>query len=129
MSKGRILVVDDDPDTVKLLARRLSNDGYSVSSASDGISCMAQVRREDPDLVVLDLQIPAGDGYLTLEQLRDNPHWSRLPVVVLTGSSAEEARKRAMRAGATACFEKTTPSEEFLETISRLMEQSQSYSL
>ena len=121
MTRGRILVVDDDPDVVRLLSLRLSKDGYEVSSAADGVACMAHVRREDPDLVVLDLGIPAGDGYLTLERLRDNPHWARLPVVVLTASSDADARASAMRAGAHAFFQTTAGTQEFLETISRLL--------
>jgi CheY-like chemotaxis protein len=121
MPKGRILVVDDDPDTLSELAGRLHGDGYSVCSASDGTSCMAQVRREDPDLVVLDLHSPAGDAYLTLEHLRDNPHWSKLPVVVLTADGGSDTRTRATRAGATAFFDETTDSQAFLEMISRLV--------
>ena len=127
MARGRILVVDDDSDIVRLLSTRLRNDGYDVISAAGGIAYMAQVRRHDPDLVVLDLGIPAGAGVLTLERLGDNPHWSRLPVVVLTGQSEPETRARAMRAGATALLEKTAGSQEFLETISRLVGGEQSY--
>ena len=122
MRRGRILLVDDDPDVVHRLASSLSGDGYDVSSASDGLSCMAQLRREDPDLVVLDLEISAGGGYRTLERLRDNPHWARLPVVVLTTRQASEARACAMRAGASALLATTAEARELLDTISRLVD-------
>ena len=122
MPKGRILVIDEDPSTLALLSSQLSGDGYDVSSASGGMACMAQVCRDDPDLVVLALGLPACDGYLTLERLRDNPHWTHLPIVVFSASTQAEARARAMRVGATAFFEKTQGWEELLETILRLVE-------
>ena len=121
MARGRILVVDDDQEIVQTLSVCLRDNGYDVTSACDEASCMACVRRDDPDLVVLDLGIPAGHGFLTLERLRVNPHWARLPVVVVTTRAERSAAALAMRAGATVCFETATLSPELLETISRLI--------
>ena len=114
MTRGRILVVDDDPDVVRLLSLRLSYDGYQVSSAADGVACMAQVRREDPDLVVLDLGIP-----------RAPPRQPALGPAAGCRSHGDQRRRRAraMRAGADAFFEKTAGIQEFLQTISRLLQE------
>jgi len=118
--KKRILVVDDDPDIVRLLSKRLREDGYHVDSAGDGIACMSEIRRNRPDLVVLDLGLPAGDGFVTLERLRTNAAYEGLPVVVLTGRDASECEQQAIDAGANAFFQKTAGRDEFLATISRI---------
>ena len=129
MARGRILVVDDDQEIVQTLSVCLRDNGYDVTSACDEASCMACVRRDDPDLVVLDLGIPAGHGFLTLERLRVNPHWARLPVVVVTTRAERSAAALAMRAGATVCFETATLSPELLETISRLIADTRPYAV
>jgi len=124
LCKGRILVIDDDPRTADMLTRRLGGDGYDVSLARCGVECLSMLRRDDPDLVVLELGTPACDGYLTLERLRDNPHWKNLPIVVVAETVAESARVRSLRLGATAFFQKEAGAEEMLEAISRLVEES-----
>jgi DNA-binding response OmpR family regulator len=116
--RSKILLVDDDPDTLRLLSKRLMACGYEIFLASDGVAAMTEVRRQSPDLIVLDLGLPAGDGFMTLERLRDNPIFGTISVVVLTGQDASEARTRAMDMGAKAFFEKTVGTEEFLGTIS-----------
>ncbi len=121
-ARKKILIADDDPDVVQLLTHRLRQSGYDVESAPDGVSCMAQVLHQNPDLLVLDLGLPAGDGYLTLERLRGNASFSSLPVVVLTGRRSAQAREHAMAVGATAFFQKSVGRDEFLGTIDRLTE-------
>jgi DNA-binding response OmpR family regulator len=121
MARGRILVVDDDQNFAQTLAVSLRDNGYEVTSACDEASCMACVRRDDPDLVLLDLGTPSGHGFLTLERLCVNPHWERLPVVVVATKTQGSAPDLAMRAGASAYFESEGVSAELLETISRLV--------
>ncbi len=126
MSKNsKILLVDDDPDTLLLLSKRLKEHGYSVCSAGDGVACMAEVRKEEPNLIVLDLGLPAGDGFVTLERLQSNLHYASIPVVVLTARQASEVRDRALAAGASAFFEKTAGKEEFLSAIWQLLSENQ----
>ena len=57
-AKTKVLVVDDDPDTLRLLSKRLREAGFLICAAGDGVTCMSTVRREDPDLIVLDLMMP-----------------------------------------------------------------------
>ena len=118
--KPKILVVDDDPDTLSLLSKRLKESGFNVVSAADGVACMAVVRKENPDLIVLDLGLPAGDGFITLDRLQNNMNYAGIPVVVLTAREASECKDRSLAAGASAFFEKTAGKEEFLSAVWRL---------
>ena len=118
--KTKILIVDDDPDTLRLLSKRLRESGYQTCAAGDGVACMSAVRNEEPDLIVLDLGLPAGDGFVTLERLRTNNTFADIPVVVLTARHGAEVRNRALAAGASAFFEKTANKDEFMGTIGQL---------
>ncbi len=118
----KILVVDDDPDMLRLLSAKLKKNGYHVGFASDGISCMSEVRKQDPDLIVLDLGLPAGDGFKTLERLKGLVPYSSIPVVVLTAREASEVKDKALNAGASAFFEKTASKDDLLGTIWRLLD-------
>ena len=96
---GSILVVDDDATIRKILRDRLAATGYDVSIAADGEAALAQVEALDPDLVVLDLEMPKMDGFAVLEALRRR---ARPPaIVVLTAHGSIEAAIRAVRSGAS----------------------------
>ncbi len=120
--KKKILVVDDDPDMLRLLSARLKANEYDVAFATDGVSCMAELRKQDPDLLILDLGLPAGDGFKTLERVRDLPQYSGLPVVVLTAKDASEVRQKSMDAGADAFCQKGASQEELLSEVWRLLD-------
>ena len=113
----KILIVDDDPDSRTGLATLLRADRYQVSTASDAITAMVTTRRVDPDLVILDLNLPAGDGFAVIEQLRAYKPSNPIPVIVVTGRDAQTNRQRALNAGAVALFQKPANDGELLETI------------
>ena len=117
--KPRIMVVDDDRDVLELWRMRLQAQGYDVSFAMDGVSCMQVVRRETPDLIILDLGLPAGDGFVSLDRLKSQVDTSNIPVIVLTGREGEEHRQRAFRAGASAYFEKGCDKDRLLGAVRR----------
>lgn len=123
-NQKKVLVVDDDPDMLRLLSAKLKKNGYQVAFASDGISCMSEVRKQEPDLIVLDLGMPAGDGFKTLERLKSRVAFSAIPVVVLTAREASEVKQKALNAGASAFFEKTTNKDELLAAVWRLLDES-----
>ncbi len=118
----KVLVVDDDPDMLRLMSVKLKKSGYEVAVASDGVACMSAVRKENPDLIILDLGLPAGDGFKTLERLKSLVPFAGIPVVVLTAREASEAKERALNAGATAFFEKTAGKDEVLGAVWRLLD-------
>lgn len=96
----KILVVDDEEGILDLLYEHLSDDGFEVISANNGSSALAQIYREKPDIVLLDLNIPELDGYQVLRELRQAPTTKNLPVILLTGVSPTEGEKAAVELGA-----------------------------
>jgi CheY-like chemotaxis protein len=122
MDSKKILVVDDDQDMLLLLNARLKANGYEVVFANDGLTCISMARKEKPDLILLDLGLPAGDGFVTLERLRGLLPVADTPVVVFTAKGEDEAKERAMSLGAKAFFEKSVDKDELLGAIWRLLD-------
>jgi DNA-binding response OmpR family regulator len=117
MAKHKILVVDDDPDLVRALRLRLRANNYEITSAGDGYSAIATAQKEHPDLIVLDLGLPAGDGFVVLERLQKSDSLSAVPVIVLSARDPQDNETRALKAGAAAFFQKPADNEELLNVI------------
>jgi two-component system phosphate regulon response regulator PhoB len=96
----RILVVDDEPDIVALVAYHLARAGYGVSTASTGPEALAKTASERPALVVLDLMLPGMSGFEVLERLRADPATAHIAVLSLTARSDEADRVRGLTLGA-----------------------------
>jgi CheY-like chemotaxis protein len=84
MSK-KILVVDDEPDAIDFVKEVLEGEGYTVVTAGDGVKGLAAMRRENPDLVFLDVQMPELDGFETFQEMAKDDALKNIPVVMLTG--------------------------------------------
>src|ERR1700730_1316156 len=110
MDSTRILVVDDNPTIRKGLSVRLRANGYEVLFAEDAISATATLVKEKPDLVILDLGLPCGDGFVVMERLQKSDSLAHIPVIVLTGRELASNRDRALQAGAAAFLQK--PAED-----------------
>jgi DNA-binding response OmpR family regulator len=117
MSGKTILIVDDDQHLLLGLTPRLKANGYAVISATDSISAIALARQEVPDLVILDLGLPAGDGFLVIERMKDLIDLAAIPIIVLSARHPTGNRKRALDAGAVAFFQKPPDNHEFLSAI------------
>ena len=113
----KILIVDDDQDLVLGLTIRLKANGYRVTSAPDGISAMAAVQKEVPELVILDLGLPAGDGFTVLKRMKGMTEFATTPVIVLSGQDPSGNEQRVRDAGATAFFQKPPVNHELLAAI------------
>lgn len=113
----KILVVDDDKDIQRLLAFRLGREGYETAFASDGVSAIGATRRESPDLILLDLGPPAGDGFTVLERLHGMPHLPTIPVTLLSARDPAQMRERAPAAGADSFIGKPFEIEQLLDAI------------
>lgn len=98
--KERILVVDDEPDIVALVAYHLARAGYGVSTASSGPEALAKASSELPALVVLDLMLPGMSGFEVLERLRADPATAQIAVLTLTARREEPDRVRGLLLGA-----------------------------
>ena len=116
-STPKILIVDDDPDLRQAMRLRLRANHYDTVNASDGYSAIAQAYKEHPDLIILDLGLPAGDGFVVLERLQRDDTLSTIPVIVLTASDPESTEQSVFDAGASAFFQKPADNTELLEVI------------
>ena len=118
MSK-KILIVDDDADIRELLNIRLRKSGYETAFAVDGISAISAARRENPDLILLDLGLPGGEGYTVMERMKAIASLGWVPVVVVSARDPGTNRQRAIDAGAKAFLEKPIDMDALLTTIER----------
>src|SRR5579859_3926468 len=117
MPRNKILVVDDDPDLVRALRLRLRANDYDIATACDGYTAIATAQKERPDLIVLDLGLPAGDGFVVLDRLQNSDMLSGIPVIVLSARDPQNNEERALKAGAAAFFQKPADNEELLSVI------------
>jgi len=117
MGEKKILIIDDDQHLLLGLTARLKANGYNVISAMDAISAIAVARKEAPDLVILDLGLPAGDGFLVLERMRALADLVATPVIVLSAWDPAHNERRLLDAGAVAFFQKPPDNHEFLAAI------------
>jgi DNA-binding response OmpR family regulator len=118
-----ILIVDDDPDMLQALQVRLKASGYDVHCAEDGIGAISEARKRTPDLIVLDLGLPAGDGFVVLDALKTNLDLSSIPVIVLSGRDRRANEERVLNAGARAFLQKPVQSNEFLAVIRQALDE------
>src|SRR5690242_9350663 len=100
MSKKKILVVDDEPDAVELIAFNLRGAGYDVITAEDGEEALKKARQARPDLIVLDLMLPEIDGLEVCRMMRNDPNISKTPIVMLTAKAEEIDRVLGLELGA-----------------------------
>jgi DNA-binding response OmpR family regulator len=115
MTNSRILIVDDDPDLRQALKLRLRANHYDTFHAVDGFSGIALAYKELPN--ILDLGLPAGDGFAVLNLLQRDDKLSSIPVIVLTARDAQSSEQRSLAAGAAAFFQKPADNAELLEMI------------
>jgi adenylate cyclase len=118
---AKILVVDDTPRNVKLLADILTVKGYNVVTAASGREALAQVEAEQPDLVLLDVVMPEMSGYEVCRKIRENPSTEVLPVVMVTALDPTEERVKGLDAGADDFLTKPINQGELLARVKSLL--------
>lgn len=117
MNQGRILVVDDTPQNVKLLADLLSVKGYQVSTAVNGEQALDKVAKEKPDLVLLDVMMPGIDGYETARRMRVlDP---ALPIVGQTAHALQEDHEQCLAAGMVDRLTKPIDTDDLVRAVLR----------
>lgn len=121
-SQKKILIVEDDRDQMIGLVVRLKANGYEVFCSADGTSAFTQASRVLPDLIILDIGLPAGDGFKVLEWLSGLVATSLIPVVVLSGRDPSAVRDRVLQRGAKAFFQKPADNEVLLESIREILD-------
>jgi DNA-binding response OmpR family regulator len=121
MSQKTILIVDDDPDVRLGLHVRLKANNYDVIFAADGMASIAQARKHMPDLIILDLGLPAGDGFSVMERLKANDTLSLIPVIVVSARDVTANMDRALKAGAKAFLQKPVDNTQLLSVIRKVL--------
>jgi DNA-binding response OmpR family regulator len=117
MDRTKILIVDDDPDLRRALKIRLRASHYQTVQASDGCSAITVAEKEQPGLIILDLGLPGGDGFVVLKQLHNSDSLSCIPVIVLTARDRQFNERKTLQAGATAFFQKPADNRELMDVI------------
>jgi len=121
MAGHRILIIEDDPSMRKVLHAQLRAAGYEALSAGDAIVAFTEMRKNPPDLIILDLGLPGGGGLNLLQRMQTIPKLSPIPVVVLSAQPSTNVETEVMHSGAAAFFHKPTPPEVLLEKIRELL--------
>ena len=126
MNRKKILVVDDSPIILKTLSMKLKTNGYDVVTAEEGGAAVSAVRRERPDLILLDISFPpdvahgggvAWDGFLIMNWLQRLEEAKGIPIIVITGGEPAQYKERALAAGAISFFQKPIDNEQLLAVI------------
>ncbi|ACB75832.1 response regulator [Opitutus terrae] len=119
--KSKILLVDDEPDALEVLGFKLREAGFAPSFAADGAKALAAVRAAPPDLIVLDLMLPAVDGLEVCKILRRDPATAAIPILMLTAKAAEMDRVLGLELGADDYVTKPYSPRELVLRIKKLL--------
>lgn len=117
MPKHKILIVEDDPDTRHLFNVRLRANGYDTTCAQDAYAAVTMALNEEPDLILLDLGLPAGGGFTVMERLQEHASTATIPVIVVSASERSIHELRARKAGAVTYLQKPIDAAELLTAI------------
>jgi CheY-like chemotaxis protein len=119
--KKKILVADDDKDFVEVLSERLVWAGYETISANEGVRVIAAAHSQKPDLILLDLMMPAGSGDMVLETLKARLETKSIPIIIMTGKTTGDVESKMRLAGADDFITKPYDSQELLRKIKDLL--------
>jgi DNA-binding response OmpR family regulator len=118
-----ILIVEDEDFLIRTLKDNLVIEGYTIETAKDGEEAIEKIGKKKPDLILLDILMPKKDGFYVLEEIKKNPKWKLIPVIVLSNLGEDAAIKRALEIGADDYFVKSQhPIEEVIERIKEYLE-------
>lgn len=121
MAKKRLLVVDDEQELVQALKIRLGVSGYDVLTAFDGQEGFERARKENPDLIILDLMLPKMDGYKVCGLLKKDTRYAKIPIILFTARAQEEDKQLGEEVGADAYITKPFEPQVLLEKIRELL--------
>jgi DNA-binding response OmpR family regulator len=121
MANKKILIIEDDSDLRLGYHIRLKANHYDTFFAADALASMTEARKHQPDLIILDLGLPAGDGFIVMERLKTNTHLASIPIIVVSARDRRENKDRALKAGARAFLQKPVNNDELLAVIRQLL--------
>jgi DNA-binding response OmpR family regulator len=117
-AKGKkILIIDDDQELLQALRVRLTSIGFDVKLAPDAVLAIQLALKIRPDLILLDIGLPGGDGYLTMTRLQSHLHLAQVPIIIMTAADASIHQDRVLKAGADAFLQKPIDNQQLLAAI------------
>jgi two-component system cell cycle response regulator DivK len=116
----KVLIVDDEPDNIELMSRRLARRGFEVSGATSAEEGIAKAKAELPSLILMDIKMPMMDGLEATRRLKADPATAGIPIIALTAHAMAEDRERATSAGADDYESKPVDLTQLLAKINTL---------
>ena len=117
MNKYKVLIVDDEPNIVKIMEYELRKHEYVVMTAGNGEEALAAIGKEAPDLIITDVMMPKMDGYELCRQVKERPQWRSIPFIFLTAKTGIENKVYGYSLGAQKYLTKPTSREELLKAV------------
>lgn len=121
MPGKRVLVVEDDAAIIELLRFLLEQEGLEVEVAQDGLEALDKMEVWSPDLVLLDLRLPKLEGMDVLWEMRQNPKWSNIPVIIISVDSSPQTMLQGWRLGVDSYFIKPFDPDELIRVVRRII--------
>jgi len=122
-ASNKVLIVDDDPDVLRLICLSLKIEGFETIEVTDALQAHLLIEQENPDLIVLDIMMPYISGWEFLKVLRSNPETASIPVVILSAKAQQADMAYGNTLGATTYVTKPFSPEELAETIKKILEE------
>jgi len=117
VASAKVLIIEDDPDIGGLLGLRLRKAGYNTAFAGDAVTALTIARKEQPDLIVLDLGLPGGDGMLVMERLKGLATLAHVPVIIVSARDPASSGPQTLAAGARAFVAKPIQMDSFMAAV------------
>ena len=117
----KILIVEDDEKSLYLARFILQEGGFEVIEAGDGIEAVDKAKREAPDLILMDMQLPKLDGYEAVRRIKADERFTNTPIIALTAYAMKGDREKTMEAGCTGYIEKPIDPAAFVEEIKKYL--------
>ena len=117
----KILVIEDDPATSRLVDYSLQHEGYQVFTASNGLDGIRKALEETPDLIILDVMLPGMDGFEICHRLRSEPKTAEVPILMFSAKSQDIDKTTGLLVGADAYLTKPAPPSSIVESVQKLI--------
>ncbi len=121
MSERRILIVEDEFDFLKALQTRLESEGYEVLTAHDGFDGLNIARKDNPDLIILDVMIPKINGFKVCRLLKYDDSYKHIPIVMITARTETEDKRLGEATGCDLFFTKPLNTDQLVESLEKLL--------
>ena len=119
---GKILIVEDEILLANVIKKRMEDQGHKVYVTYDAYGGVSQIHKDLPDLVILDLMLPAGGGLHVLQNMKTSDYANKVPVIVLTGMKNEEYKKQILDLGVSEYLEKPYDPQQLTEAVKKALE-------